>query len=124
MVHVVATSAKGKKRAYLKAFEILYSLTILQVYNGDTDAVLVLDELKTCYDSLVKHSSAESDEASELLVEVLLSFVSKPSILFRKLVEQVFTIFTSDITAAGLRAMIKVETPLPENAFLKSTNRI
>lgn len=107
-IHMKAFRANDKKKAHLKAFEVLYSLTILQVYNGDTDAVMVLDELKSCYDSLVKHSSAESDEASELLVEVLLSFVSKPSVLFRRLVEQVFTTFTSEITVAGLQAMIKV----------------
>lgn len=112
-IHKKATSAKDKKRAYLRAFEVLYSLTILQVYNGDTDAILVLDELKTCYDSLVKHSSAENDEASELLVEILLSFVSKPSVLFRRLVGLVFTTFSSEISAAGLEAMIKVIIPLP-----------
>jgi DNA polymerase phi len=111
-IHTKVTSAKAKKRAYLKAFELLYSLTILQVYNGDTDAILVLDELNTCYDSLVKHSSAENDEASELLVEVLLSFVSKPSVLFRKMAELVFTTFSSEITAPGLEAMIEVLKPL------------
>lgn len=107
-VHAKESSTKHDKRAYLRAFKLLYSLTILQVYNGDGDAVLVLDELKTCYDSLVKHSSADSDKASELLVEVLLSFVSKPSTLFRRLAEQVFTTFTTQINAAGLQAMVKV----------------
>ena len=112
-IHTKATSAKDKKRAYLKAFEVLYSLTIFQIYNGDTDAIVLLDELKACYDSLVKHSSAENDEASELLVEILLSFISKPSLLFRKMVEQVFTTFSSEITGVGLQAMMKVETPCP-----------
>ncbi|KAI9876926.1 MAG: DNA-directed DNA polymerase [Pleopsidium flavum] len=107
-VHAKESRTKHDKRAYLQAFKLLYSLTILQVYNGDSDSVLVLDELKTCYDSLVKHSSANSDEASELLVEVLLSFVSKPSVLFRRLSEQVFTTFITQINAAGLQAMVKV----------------
>lgn len=112
-IHEKAISAKEKKRAYLKAFEVLYSLTMLQIYNGDTDAILLLDELETCYHSLVKHRSAENDEASELLVEVLLSFISKPSVLFRKIAEQVFTTFSSEITAAGLQAMTKVGTTCP-----------
>lgn len=101
-------STKDEKRASLRAFKLLYSLTILQVYNGDTDAVLVLDELKTCYGSLVKHHSADSAEASELLVDVLLSLISKPSALFRKIAGQAFTAFSAQINVAGLQAMIKV----------------
>ena len=113
-IHAKVASTKDRKRAYLQAFDVLYSLTILQIYNGDADAVLVLDELKTCYDSLVKHST-DSDEASELLVEVLLSFASKPSALFRKLAEQVFTTFASEINAAGLQAMVKVKHTVVRN---------
>ncbi|KAI9701853.1 MAG: DNA-directed DNA polymerase [Candelina mexicana] len=82
-------------QAHLRAMKLLYSLTILEVYNGTADAVSLLDELRICYDEFIKPSRASNvnPEASELLVEVLLSFVSKPSVLFRKLAQQVFTAF-------------------------------
>ncbi|KAI9766380.1 MAG: DNA-directed DNA polymerase [Candelina submexicana] len=97
-------------QAHLRAMKLLYSLTILEVYNGTADAVSLLDELRICYDELIKPSRASNinSEASELLVEVLLSFVSKPSVLFRKLAQQVFTAFVTEINSAGLQSMLNV----------------
>lgn len=48
-------SASTSRRQLLNSFEVLYSVTLLQVYNGEADAVAILDELKTSYDSLLKH---------------------------------------------------------------------
>ena len=96
------------RKKMLQAFVLLYSLTILQVYNGDADAVNVLDELKPCYGSLVKHRKRGDQEGPEALVEILLSFVARPSMIFRRLTQQVFSACASDINRAGLEAMIKV----------------
>ena len=100
--------ASELKKSELQAFNLLYSLTILQVYNGDVDAVNVLDELKQCYHSLIKQNTNDQQEGSEALVEILLSFASKPSLLFRRLAEQVFSAFSLMITSAGLQSMVKV----------------
>lgn len=94
--------------------KLLYSLTILEVYNGTADAVSLLDELKVCYDELIKprkDGGVRPDEASQLLVEVLLSFISKPSALFRKLAQVVFAAFCSDINDGGLQSMMTVGVP-------------
>jgi len=93
-----------KKRSTLSAFKLLYSLTIIQVYNGDADAVSVLDDLDTCYASWKK----SDNDASLVLVEIILSFASKPSALFRKLAEQVFSAFTSQVTGEGLQSMLDI----------------
>jgi len=93
-----------KKRSTLGAFKLLYSLTIIQVYNGDADAVSVLDDLDTCYASWKKNDN----DASLVLIEIILSFASKPSALFRKLAEQVFTAFTSQVTEEGLQSMLDI----------------
>lgn len=96
----------------LSSFELLYSLVILQVHAGETDALGVLDELKICYDKVVKSkpsSPGEEDvDASEVLVEILLSFLSKPSVLLRKLAMQVFSSFVDRITDRGLGVMFGV----------------
>ena len=100
--------AHTNKKQVLQAFKLLYSITIIEVYNGDTDAMNVLDELKDCYTSLVKHRRKGEQEGPEALVEILLSFVAKPSMMFRRLAQQVFSACASDVNKSGLQSMIKV----------------
>lgn len=107
-LHAKAENPQASRRNLLQAFELLYSLTILQTYNGDSDAVSILDELKSCYDSVVKHRDQDSQEGSEMMVEILLSLVSKPSLLFRRLAQQVFGAFAPSVNASGLQSMIAV----------------
>ncbi|KAK2786300.1 DNA-directed DNA polymerase [Onygenales sp. PD_12] len=102
--------AEKKEMSSIQAFKLLYSMTILQVYNGDSDAVSMLDELKFCYSKFLGHKSerAEAGEASDALVEILLSFASKQSQLFRRTSEQVFGAFADQITATGLQSFIDI----------------
>lgn len=89
-----------------RAFILLFSLTLLQVYSGDGEAVALLDDLQVCYSTL-KASAADS-EVFDTLVEVLLSFLSKPGALYRKLAEQVFPSFTSQISATSLESLLDI----------------
>ncbi|SMY25138.1 unnamed protein product [Zymoseptoria tritici ST99CH_1A5] len=85
------------------AFRLLLGLGILQVYKQEPESVSVLQDIVTCY------SSPQDDgDASTMLVELLLSFVSKQSSLFRKLAEQVFAAFAPDVTAEALQSMIDI----------------
>lgn len=72
----------------------------------------MLDELKTCYVKLAGKGQSDDDEedveASDILVEILLSFASKPSQLFRRMGQQVFGAFCSQITATGLQSLVSV----------------
>ncbi|OCL14037.1 hypothetical protein AOQ84DRAFT_429109 [Glonium stellatum] len=90
------------------AFILLYSLTILQVYNGDTDAASILYELDICHQSISEKQDSAGSESFDLLLEVLLSFLAKPSALFRKLAGQVFALFTADVTSNGLQSLIEI----------------
>ncbi|EEP76229.1 conserved hypothetical protein [Uncinocarpus reesii 1704] len=96
--------------ASIHALKLLYAMTIFQVYNGDADAVSMLDELKICYDKFIgrKKSAADVAEASDILVEILLSFASKQSQLFRRTSEQVFGAFADRVTATGLQSLIAI----------------
>ena len=90
------SSSRGK---YLRSLRLLYSLTFLQVYNEDAEAVSMLEEL---------NDIENVREGSATLVEVLLSFSSKPSQLFRRLTQQVFAACASFIDEVGLQSMSKV----------------
>jgi DNA polymerase phi len=105
-----AEKAKPEKRAPLQALALLYSLVIFQLYNGEPEAVSILDELKLCYDKLIRHKDTENSDAhaSEVLIELLLSFISKPSALLRKVTQHVFGAFMADMTAGGLMLMTNV----------------
>ena len=108
-LHKDEQSADPARTDYLRAFKLLYTLTILQVYNGDTDAVSIIDELQTCSKALFASKSPIDDgEASETLVEIILSLVSKPSLLFKRLAQQVFSVCSSVVNANGLQSMVMV----------------
>lgn len=86
-------------------------MTILQVYNGDADAVSMLDELDFCFSKIFGDKKSKKDEtadASDALVEILLSFASKPSQLFRRMSEQVFGAFADKISENGLDSLVSV----------------
>jgi DNA polymerase phi len=97
-----------QSKAPLQALALLYSLSVFQLYNGEAEAASILEELKICYDKLIRHKDSEDTEASEVLVELLLSFVSKPSALLRKVTSHVFGAFMSNMTAGGLKLMTDV----------------
>lgn len=86
-------------------------MTILQVYNGDADAVSMLDELDFCFSKIFGDKKSKKDEtadASDALVEILLSFASKPSQLFRRMSEQVFGAFADKISENGLDSLVSI----------------
>lgn len=86
-------------------------MTILQVYNSDADAVSMLDELDFCYTKIFgdkKSKKEEASDATDALVEILLSFASKQSQLFRRMSEQVFNAFADQVTENGLESLISV----------------
>lgn len=95
----------------MAAFKLLYSMTIMQVYNGDADAVSMLDELEFCYTKFLGEKETKTEDAgdaSDALVEILLSFASKQSQLFRRMSEQVFGAFANQITENGLESLTSV----------------
>ena len=99
-------------------------MTILQVYNGDADAASMLEELDFCYTKIFgdkKSKKEEASDASDALVEILLSFASKQSQLLRRMSEQVFGAFADSITENGLESLTSV---CPSPHFLKIPTNI
>lgn len=111
-IHSRNMSARGSRKRLLSAFDLLYALTLLQFYNGEAETVSILDELKNTYDGLLKHKQKSDEGGSDALIEILLSFASKPSLLLRRLVQEVFSACTSDVSSHSLDSMIKVFYPM------------
>lgn len=76
----------------------------------------MLDELEFCYAKFLgdkdkdneKSEKGDVSDASDALVEILLSFASRSSRLFRRVSEQVFGAFADQVTADGLDSLISV----------------
>lgn len=86
-----------------RAFDLLFDICMLQVYNQEPDSVEVLQDLQASFDNW-----QESKESASGLIELLLSFVSKPSALLRKLTEQVFAAFTGALHVDDLQSLLNI----------------
>ena len=100
----------GEQR-FFRALELLYSLTILQVHNEEADAVGILSELNGSFKTL--HHKKKRPQDSATLIEILLSFIAKPSQLFRRLAQEVFTACASELDETALRSMLAVGIMVP-----------
>jgi DNA polymerase phi len=98
-------SIAGNKMA-AEGFALLYSLTLLQVHNGDGDAIMMLDDLDASRKAMAKNK--DSGEGSDAFVEIVLSFLGNPRTLFRKIGEEAFTIFASEIGSEGLQSLAEI----------------
>ncbi|KAG0370575.1 DNA-directed DNA polymerase [Gamsiella multidivaricata] len=114
--------ASKELKAQYKAFELLFVQMILQLYVEPEDSTSILGELHDCYDKVFasgskkangkKAASIEDDDDDEeiqpveVIIDILLSFLIKPSALLRHVSEQVFVIFCDKMTQTGLELML------------------
>ncbi|KAK8088180.1 DNA polymerase V-like protein [Apiospora hydei] len=92
---------EGSESSPSLSLAMLYAITILQLYDGDADALTTLEDLKQCSEKLKE----TDDAASSLLVEILLSMVSRQSPLMRQITQQVFEAFTPQLSADALEGL-------------------
>ncbi|ORX88701.1 hypothetical protein K493DRAFT_341123 [Basidiobolus meristosporus CBS 931.73] len=113
--------AKGDKQAdsQYKAFELLFLFPILQLLVEPKEATGVLEELQDCYQRVFapkkpksKKKKTDEDEVEpepiEVLVDILLSFLAKPSVMLRNLTEQVFETFCDRMTKTALDLLLDI----------------
>ncbi|KAK5634132.1 hypothetical protein RRF57_009846 [Xylaria bambusicola] len=82
---------------------LLYSAALLQLYNGAPDALSILEDIEACSEKM------KSKEAgvSELLIEILLALIPRQSPMLRQISEQVFDVFTSQISSEALQLLLE-----------------
>jgi DNA polymerase phi len=94
------------EKSLFQSIAMLHAVSIFRLYNEDPDAMEVLNDLAQCSDRLKKGKSAETEAGtSEIILEILLSMVVRPSSLMRQVTQQVFGAFTPQISAAGLELL-------------------
>ncbi|KAI5861681.1 DNA polymerase phi-domain-containing protein [Durotheca rogersii] len=91
----------GKDDGVSLGLALLYAITVLQLYDGTPDAVNILQDLQRCTEKM----GSKEGGTSELLVEILLALVSRPSSMMRQISEQVFEAFTSQVSSEALELL-------------------
>lgn len=94
---------QSKAKASRSALMLLYSMSFLQALGGDPDSLSMLEDLELCYQSY-----ESSDDTTVILIEILLSFLSRGSAVLRTMAEQVFAAFAPDMTEDGLQSMLDI----------------
>ncbi|KAF1832475.1 hypothetical protein BDW02DRAFT_426123 [Decorospora gaudefroyi] len=112
---ISATGSIAGNKLAAEGFMLLYALTLLQAYNGEGDAVMMLDDIDASYKAFEMSRKASSKkhkvpmaDGQNAFVEIVLSFSGNTRTLFRRIGEEAFSIFASEITADGLRSLTDV----------------
>lgn len=105
-------SSLPQNRPLLIAFKLLHSLMILEVFNGDVDAINMLEELEESFHKLHIDKTSKIAGGPEILVEIILSLVAKPALLFRRIGPRVFSACAPYINESALQPMIQVRQAL------------
>ncbi|ODV98359.1 hypothetical protein PACTADRAFT_48137 [Pachysolen tannophilus NRRL Y-2460] len=93
-----------KSTLQLECFELLFSMSILQVYAGDEESIGVIQELTVAFDKIFNfedESGNTQSESIEMLLEIVLSFISQKSALLKRLSLLVWENLSKDLTAAN-----------------------
>jgi DNA polymerase phi len=86
----------------------LYAFTFIQIFNGDTDAIMMLHDLDASYKAISDPKKGASSESQDGFIEILLSFLGNTRTLFHKIAIEAFTAFASEISLGGLRSMTDI----------------
>ena len=105
---IVAQSTKKNRPAAAQGFVLLYAFTIIQIFNGDADSIMMLHDLDVAQKSVLVSAKAPATEAQDGFIEILLSFLGNPRTLFHKIAAEAFTACASGIGSDGIQSMIAI----------------
>ena len=97
----VSKKSDKKEAGASVGLALLYAISILQLYDGTPDAISILHDLQSCSEKIQDSGVG----ASEPLVEILLSLVSRPSSMMRQASQQVFEAFTAQMSPEALQLL-------------------
>ena len=58
--------------------------------------------------SYILIENTEEPQPTDVLIDILISFLARPSVLLRSVAEQAFAVFANDVTKAGLEIVLEV----------------
>ncbi|KAF9733308.1 hypothetical protein PMIN06_007512 [Paraphaeosphaeria minitans] len=105
---VKVSDTSDGKASVSQGLTLLYAFTFIQIFNGDTDAIMMLHDLDASYKAISNPKKDDSSESQDGFIEILLSFLGNTRTLFHKIAIEAFTAFAPEITLEGLRSMTDI----------------
>ncbi|XP_072164198.1 myb-binding protein 1A-like protein [Diadema setosum] len=124
MKSVKAIQQKSTKSGALSsglAFQLLFLHVGLQMFSEPKQSADILQDLQTCYERAqqrrrsVKKAKEEEPDWVEVIAEILLSLLSKPSHLLRTVVDLAFRMMCPGMTSPALQLLLDVLDPAKSN---------
>lgn len=108
--HINGSGHKQSNNSIQDGLALLYCLVLFQVYNGEAEAVEILQEVIALDDDWKTNRKATSNPASDdvPIVQILLGFASRPSKFMRRTTAQIFEAFAPQISRHGLESLCEV----------------
>ncbi|XP_038056310.1 myb-binding protein 1A-like protein isoform X2 [Patiria miniata] len=107
----------NKTQSASPAFQLLFLHVGLQMFSETQQAVDILQDLHGCYERALsrrkslKKKTEEEPEWVEVVTEILLSLLSKPSHLLRTVVDGVFKMICPHMTKEALQLLLDILDP-------------
>lgn len=98
----------------VSAFRLLYSLALLQIYNGEPDAIATIDDLESFFDAVSQRQKIDSRTVI-VLIDIILSSLSKSLTLYRIVAMRCFTALTYVLNEDAIMSLFNI-LDRPENA--------
>lgn len=102
-------TAPTQSLSFSEALSLLYCLLLFQIYSGEAEAITILQEVLE-YDDAGRNElpSIVGMNSADAIMEILLSFASRPSKLLRRITVQIFEAFAPRLSDDGLEALCRI----------------
>ncbi|OZJ04484.1 hypothetical protein BZG36_02672 [Bifiguratus adelaidae] len=104
---------------HIKTFELLLSNLVVEILLDPEEAIGNADEVMSAYDKFCAQEKIEADDEEDLrpvdvILDMLISFLAKPSALWKRLAEQTFAVFSGMYTKDSLDLILNALQGLDE----------
>lgn len=108
--HVNNTRHRPSTGSIQSGLVLLYCLVLFQIYNGEAEAVEILQEVITLDDDQKANRKPVSTSISDdvPIIQILLGFASRPSKFMRRITIQIFEAFAPQVSREGLESLCDV----------------
>ncbi|CUS21745.1 LAQU0S03e09780g1_1 [Lachancea quebecensis] len=103
-------AGKGEVQMQIRGLQLIFSVNILQAYSGETDSILVLQDLNSFYETLRE----KKDSSYAGFIEILLSLAAQKKALLRKASLLVWELFVGEVSQDDISVLLEI-LPAREN---------
>jgi len=102
---------KNNGNMHMDTINLLASMTLFQAYNGEADAINMLQEIADFHKTVVKDNATQTCIPADVManiMEIILSFCSQSTALHKRVADLAFKGLSSAMTPEALHSMLEV----------------